>query len=74
MIYIIHINRELGKIKRQRNTFQTKEQDKTSEKEQHEIVMRNLPNKEFKVIIIKMLTESEEGVNSVRTSTKRFIA
>ena len=32
--------------------------------------MRNLPNKEFKVTIIKMLTDSEEGVNSVSTSTK----
>ena len=72
MIYIIHINRELGKIKRQRNTFQIKEQDKTSEKEQQESVMINLPNKEFKVIIIKMLTDSEEGVSSVRMSTKRL--
>ena len=72
MIYIIHINRELGKIKRQRNTFQTKEQDKTSEKEQQESVMINLPNKELKVIIIKMLTDSEEGVSSVRMSTKRL--
>ena len=52
--------------------FQIKEQDKTSEKEQQESVMINLPNKEFKVIIIKMLTDSEEGVSSVRMSTKRL--
>lgn len=66
MIYIIHINRELGKIKRQRDTFQTKPQKKNYMK-----VMRNLPDKEFKVIVIKMLSYSgEEWVNSAKTSKK----
>ena len=57
MIYIIHINRELGKIKRQRNTFQTKEQDQTSEKELNEIGISNLPAKELKLMVIKVLTD-----------------
>ena len=35
--------------------FQTKEQDKTLEEELSEIEINNLPDKEFKVIIIKML-------------------
>ena len=34
-----------------------KEQDKTSEKELNEIEISNLPDKEFKVMVIKMLTE-----------------
>ena len=37
--------------------FQTKEQDKNSEKDLNKIEINNLPDKEFKVIIIKMCTE-----------------
>lgn len=37
--------------------FQTKKQDKISEKELNEIEMNNLPNKELKVIVIKVLTK-----------------
>ena len=37
--------------------FPMKEQDRTSEKELHEMEISNLPNKEFKVMVIKMLTE-----------------
>ena len=50
------IHRELGKIRRHKNMFQTKEQKtKTSEKEKVEI--SNLRNKEFKVMIIKVLNK-----------------
>ena len=34
-----------------------KEQDKTSEKELNKIEISNLPNKEFKIMIIKMFTK-----------------
>ena len=37
--------------------FQMKEQEKLSEKELNETEISNLPDKEFKVMIIKMLTE-----------------
>ena len=37
--------------------FQTKEQDKTSEKELNEVEINSPPNKEFKVMTIKMLNE-----------------
>lgn len=37
--------------------FQTKKQDKISEKELNEIETNNLPNKELKVIVIKVLTK-----------------
>lgn len=39
------------------NTFQTKEQNKTSKKDLNEMKIINLPDKEFKISIIKMLTE-----------------
>ena len=37
--------------------LQSKEQDKTSEKELNETEISNLPNKEFKVMVIQMLNE-----------------
>ena len=37
--------------------FQTKEQGKTSEKELNKLEISNLPNKEFKITIIRMLNE-----------------
>ena len=50
-------HRESGKMKRQRNMFQMKEQNKTSERELNKKKISNLPDKEFKVMVIKMLTE-----------------
>ena len=44
-------------MRKQRNMFQTKEQDKTSEKELIKTEISNLPDKEFKVVTIKMLTD-----------------
>ena len=44
-------------MKKQRNTFQMREQDKTLEENLNERELSNLPEKEFKVIVIKMLTE-----------------
>ena len=43
-------------MSQQRNMFLTKEQDKTL-KELNEVEIRNLPNKEFKVMIVKMSKE-----------------
>lgn len=37
--------------------FQTKEHDKTEEKDLNEMKITNLPEKEFKVMIVKMLTK-----------------
>ena len=38
------------------NTFQTKECGKLSEKDLNEMEISNVPNKKFKVMVIKMLT------------------
>lgn len=40
-----------------RSIFQVKKQDKTSEKDFNEIEKSNVPDKEFKLIVIKMFTE-----------------
>ena len=60
--------------------FQTKEKEKTSEKELNGTKIGNLPNKEFKVMIIKMLTdlgrkmdEHRENYNRVRKYKKEPI-
>ena len=50
------MNRELGKMKRQKNMFQMKKQDKTPEK-LSKMKISNRLDKELKVMIIKMLTE-----------------
>lgn len=59
LVYLIHRNqhRELRKIMRQMNMFQTKEQDKISEKDLNKMKISDLPNKEFKITIIKILTK-----------------
>ena len=41
-------NRKLGGMRRQRNMFQTKKQDKTPEGELSEVEISSLPDKEFK--------------------------
>lgn len=50
-------------MKKQRSMFQTKEQGKTSEKDFNCMQMSKLPDKEFKTMIIKLLTNSEEWMN-----------
>ena len=39
----------------QRNMFQMKEQDKTPEEQLREVEIANLPEKEFRAIIVKMI-------------------
>lgn len=48
-------HKKLRKIKKQENTFQTNEQDKTPKPNEMEIY--KLPDREFKITIIKMFNE-----------------
>ena len=41
-------------MKRQRATYQKKEQDKTPEKQLNEVEIGNLPEKKFRIMIVKM--------------------
>ena len=51
--------------------FQSKEQDKTPEEKLNEVEINHLPDKEFKVLTIKLIKESgEEWMNTVRSLTK----
>ena len=44
-------------MRRQRNMFLMKEQDKTREEELSEVEIGNLPKKEYRVVIIKIIKE-----------------
>lgn len=52
---------------------QTEEQDKSLEGDLRKIEKSDLPNREFKIIVIKMVTEvREQGINKVRISAKKI--
>ena len=44
-------------MKRQRAVYQRKEQDKTPEKQLNEVEIGNLPEKEFRIMIVKMIQD-----------------
>ena len=44
-------------MKRQRAMSQMKEQDKTPEKQLNEVDIGNLPQKEFRIMIVKMIQD-----------------
>lgn len=50
-----------------------KEQDKISEKELNETEINNLPNKEFKITVIKMFTEFEKRVYELQLELKNKV-
>lgn len=43
--------------KKSRNTFQTKEQEQVSQRDLSESDVSDLPDKEFKITVMKMVTE-----------------
>ena len=45
------------KMKRQRTLYQMKEQDKTPEKQLNEVEIGNLPEKEFRIMTVKMIQD-----------------
>ena len=52
-----HFHRNIDKMKTQRAIYQTKEQDKTPEKQLNEVEIGNLPEKEFRIMIVKMIQD-----------------
>ena len=44
-------------MKKQRAMYQMKEQDKTPEKQVNEMEIANLPEKEFRIMIVKMIQD-----------------
>ena len=53
-------------MKRQRNMAQTKEQNKSPEKELNEVELSKLSDAEFKTLVIRMLKELIEYFNSMK--------
>ena len=53
-------------MRRQRNMYQMKEQNKTPEKELNKIETSNLSDAEFKTLVIRMLKELREYINSIK--------
>ena len=61
----------INNMKRQRNTQQAKEQDKCPPNQTKEEEMGNLPDKEFQIMIVKMIQNLENKlelqINSLET-------
>ena len=53
-------------MSRQRNMAQMKEQIKTPEKELNKMEISNLSDGEFKILVISMLKELSEDLNSIK--------
>ena len=52
-----HIHRKTDKMKRQGTMYQMKEQDKTPEKQLNEVEICNFLEKEFRIMIVKMIQD-----------------
>ena len=63
-------------MKRQRNTQQVKEQDKCPQNQTKEEEIGNLPDKEFRRMIVKMIQNLENKmelqINSLETRTEKM--
>ena len=63
-------------MKRQRNTQQVKEQDKCPQNQTKEEEIGNLPDKEFQIMIVKMIQNLENKmelqINSLETRTGKM--
>ena len=59
-------------MRRQRNMFQIREQDKPSEKELKKTEINNLPHKEYKLVVIRILPDLGRRRDEHRTLTKNW--
>ena len=63
-------------MKRQRNAHQVKEQDKCPPNQTKEEEIGNLPDKEFQIMIVKMIQnleiQTESQINSLETRTEKM--
>ena len=66
----------INKMKRQRNTQQVKEQDKCPPNQTKEEEIGNLPDKEFQIMIVKMIQNLENKmelqINSLETRIEKM--
>ena len=68
--------RNINKMKRQRNTQKVKEQDKCPPNQTKEEEIGNLPDKEFRIMIVKRIQnleiKMESQINSLETGTEKM--
>ena len=66
----------INRMKRQRNTKQVKEQDKCSPNQTKKEEMGNLHEKEFRILIVKMIqnleSKMESQINSLETRIEKM--
>jgi len=66
----------INKMKRQKNTQQVKEQDKCPPNQTKEEEIRNLPDEEFQIMIVKMIQnleiKMESQINSLKTRVEKM--
>ena len=58
-------HRKSDEMERQRNIFQMKEQDQTTARDQNKVDVSNMPDREFKVMIIKIVSRLEKKVENI---------
>ena len=58
-------------MKRQRNTTQMKEQTRNTDGQINEEEIGKLPEKEFRIMIIKMIKNPENKMNKMQESTNK---
>ena len=58
-------------MKRQRNTTQMKEQTRNSEVQINEKEISKLPEKEFRIMIVKMIKNLESKMEKMQESTNK---
>ena len=67
---------DINKTKRQRNTQQVKEQDKCPPNQIKEEEIGNLPEKEFRIMIVKLIqnleNKMESQINSLETRIEKM--
>lgn len=54
-------NIELKKVKKQRNIFQTKQQEKSPDADLDEAEKSDLPDRKFKITVLNMLIKGQES-------------
>ena len=57
---------KINPMKRQRTLFQIKGQDKTPEKQINEVEIGNLPEKEFRIMIVKMIQDLRKRMEKMQ--------
>ena len=63
-VYIPAVEGMIDIMRPQRNSFQTKEQDKNTQKQLKEEEIGNRPTKEFRVMIVKMIQDPGERMEA----------